>query len=153
MDTNKCRYEIGFEFRPSFRSIVHHFEVRGYDAEKDMVLTIVYPKEGSPFDDSIEQAYLDGALETGDYIPMGNPKSLKEAVENRIGLSTFPEDNTVHVLTNPYAWLDTPKPRYSDVFTGPCCGRCIHRKGRTSNREWCKSHCNSDKCYRFKLEQ
>ena len=153
MEVKKCKYEAGFEFRPSFRSIVHHFEVRGYNAEKDMVLTTVYPKDGSPFNDSIEQAYIDGALETGDYIAMGNSGSLKEAVENRIGLPAFPEENTVHVITNPYAWLDTPKPKHNDVFTGPCCGRCVHRKGRTSNREWCKSHCNSEKCYRFKLEQ
>ena len=85
-DMNECRYEIGYRFRPAFRSILDYFEVRGYDAEKDMVLTTVYPKDGSPFEDSIEQVYLDGALINGDYIPMENnhiPGETVSSIQNR----------------------------------------------------------------------
>lgn len=40
-----------------------------------------------------------------------------------------------------------------DKFCGPCCDRCQHRFGTTSNRDWCSSHYENDKCYRFKLDK
>ena len=43
--------------------------------------------------------------------------------------------------------------RHVPKFCGPCCDRCQHRFGTTSNRDWCSSHYENDKCYRFKLDK
>lgn len=61
-------YSIGFKFKPTFSSNIDFFEIRGYDQERDMILTIVHPKSGSPFEDEIEKKYCDGAFFTGDYV-------------------------------------------------------------------------------------
>lgn len=58
---------VGTKFRPTFESNIDHFEVRGYDEKKRMVLTTVYPKNGSPFPDSIEEYYYEAAFDNGDY--------------------------------------------------------------------------------------
>ena len=50
----------GRRFRPTFSSNIDFFEIRGYDAERDMVLTTAHPKSGSAFDDEIEKRYLAG---------------------------------------------------------------------------------------------
>lgn len=59
--------DIGFKFVTAFPSNIHHFEVRGYDKEKDLVLTTVYTKDGQSFEDSIEAVYYDAAFDIGDY--------------------------------------------------------------------------------------
>lgn len=58
---------VGTKFRPTFESNIDHFEVRGYDEKKQMVLTTVYPKDGQPFEDSIEAVYYDAAFDIGEY--------------------------------------------------------------------------------------
>ena len=63
-------HPIGFQFKPTFPSNLDHFEVRGFDEKKKHVLTIVYPKNGSPFDDSIEEEYYEAAFAIGDYVPL-----------------------------------------------------------------------------------
>lgn len=60
--------ETGFKFKPTFSSPIDFFEVRGIDEKRNMVLTIVYPKNGEPFNDEIEKPYYEGAFITGDYI-------------------------------------------------------------------------------------
>lgn len=52
----------GRRFCPTFSSNIDFFEIRGYDAERDMVLTTAHPKGGSAFDDEIEERYLVGPL-------------------------------------------------------------------------------------------
>ena len=61
---------IGMKFKPTFRgSGIDHFEVRGYDKERDMVLTTCFPKDGrSSFPDEIEKVYFDAAFEIGEYV-------------------------------------------------------------------------------------
>ncbi len=60
-------YKIGFKFKPTFNSNIEYFEVRGIDEARDMVLTIVHPKNGFPFNDEIEKIYYESAFVTGDY--------------------------------------------------------------------------------------
>lgn len=128
----------GRRFRPTFSSNIDYFEIRGYDAERDMVLTTAHPKSGSAFDDEIKERYLVGAFEMGEYVAL--PMAAQPG-------------ETVHVLTNPYADLHRPvSPRQSE-FTGPSCARCHHRFGTTSNATWCKTHWQQSRCYRFKLEK
>jgi len=130
---------VGRRFRPTFDSPIDYFEIRGYDAERDMVLTTAHPKQGSPFDDEIEEVYLMGAFETGDYKVINPyPRNAGE----------FPETMVLHN----YAMPPSPPVR-KQKFCGPCCNRCQHRFGTTSNRDWCSSHYDSNKCYRFKLEK
>ena len=128
----------GRRFRPTFSSNIDFFEIRGYDAERDMVLTTAHPKSGSAFDDEIEERYLMGAFETGDYVALP---------------MTAQPGETVHVLTNPYADLHRPVSPRQPEFTGPSCARCHHRFGTTSNAAWCKTHWQQSRCYRFKLEK
>ena len=80
----------GRRFRPTFSSNIDFFEIRGYDSERDMVLTTAHPKGGSAFDDEIEERYLAGAFETGVYVAL--PMAAQPG-------------ETVHVLTNPYATI------------------------------------------------
>ena len=127
---------VGRRFRPTFTSNIDHFEFRGYDAERDMVLTRAFPKEGNPFDDEIEEAYLAGGFENGDYEP-DYPDSWSE-----------PHTYVLHNYDMPPA----PKP-LEQKFCGPCCNRCQHRFGRTSNAHWCEQNYQREKCYRFKLEK
>jgi hypothetical protein len=130
---------VGRCFRPTFDSPIDYFEIRGYDAERDMVLTTAHPKQGDPFDDEIEEVYLMGAFENGDYKAI-NPYSR--------GAGEFPETMVLHNYDMPPA-----PPVRKQKFCGPCCDRCQHRFGTTSNRDWCSSHYENDKCYRFKLEK
>ena len=60
--------EPGFKFKPTFTSSIDFFEVRGIDEKRNMVLTIVYPKNGEPFNDEIENPYYEAAFVTGDYV-------------------------------------------------------------------------------------
>lgn len=129
---------IGRKFKPSFSSNIDYFEIRGYDEKRKMVLTIAHPKEGSPFDDEIEEQYLVAAFENGDYRVCDRP--FNDGQE------------PTYVITNPREYLDYPRAEKKVAFDGPCCARCIHRFGRTSNSEWCKSHFQSERCYRFKLK-
>jgi len=62
------KYKIGFKFKPTFSSNINFFEVRGIDEERDMILTIVHPKQGFNFNDEIEREYYDSAFLTGDYV-------------------------------------------------------------------------------------
>lgn len=127
---------VGRRFRPTFQSPINYFEIRGYDKERDMVLTIAHPKEGQPFDDEIEECYLMGAFEKGEYEPV-YPKSWSE-----------PHTYEIHNY-------DMPQPRkpLEQKFNGPCCARCQHRFGRTSNAHWCEQNYQRERCYRFKLEK
>lgn len=129
----------GRRFRPTFCSPIDYFEIRGYDAERDMVLTTAHPKQGEPFDDEIEEVYLMAAFENGDY------KAVNPYPRNAGG---FPETMVLHNYDMPPA-----PPVRKQKFCGPCCDRCQHRFGTTSNRDWCSSHYENDKCYRFKLEK
>lgn len=128
----------GRRFRPTFDSPVDYFEIRGYDAERDMVLTTAHPKEGSPFDDEIEERYLVGAFETGDY------KAVNDMPV---------DERTFDIMARPYLDMTPPMVTRKQKFNGPCCDRCQHRFGTTSNREWCKTHWQQSRCYRFKLEK
>lgn len=56
----------------------------------------------------------------------------------------------IHIITNPFDGL-VPKER-KQIFHGPCCDRCQHRFGTTSNKHWCGSHWTNDRCNRFKLD-
>ena len=58
---------IGRKFRPTFKSNIDHYEIRGYDESTNMVFTKVYPCDGAAFDDEIEEQYLIGGFENGDY--------------------------------------------------------------------------------------
>ena len=60
--------QTGFKFKPTFSSNIDFFEVRGVDESRDMVLTIVHPKTGHPFNDEIERVYYESAFITGDYV-------------------------------------------------------------------------------------
>lgn len=124
---------VGRKFRPTFSSPIDHFTIRGYDAERDFVLTTAHPKEGEPFDDEIEARYLIGAFETGEYeaLPIVEPVTL-------------PFIN--------YRTISAPKPRRV-CYDGPSCNRCQHRFGSTSNSKWCQEHYKQERCYRFKLEK
>ena len=123
----------GRRFRPAFSSNIDYFEIRGYDAERDMVLTTAHPKGGSAFDDEIEERYLAAVFETDEYVALPG--------------------ETVHVLTNPYAAILGPVNPRKPKFTGPSCARCHHRFGTTSNAAWCETHWQQSRCYRFKLEK
>lgn len=126
----------GSRFRPTFSSNIDYFEIRGYDAERDMVLTTAHPKGGSAFDDEIEERYLVAAFETGEYVAI-NP---------------MPAGETVHVLHN-YHMPETTRAVRQQKFCGPSCARCHHRFGTTSNAAWCETHWQQSRCYRFKLEK
>ena len=128
----------GRRFRPTFSSPIDYFEIRGYDAERDMVLTTAHPKDGSPFDDEIEERYLVGAFETGDY------KAVNDMPV---------DERTLVIMARPYLDMMPPVVTRKQKFNGPCCDRCQHRFGSTSNREWCQQHYQDNRCYRFKLEK
>lgn len=120
----------GRRFRPTFSSNIDFFEIRGYDAERDLVLTTAHPKDGRAFDDEIEERYLAGAFETGEYVAI-NPLP-------------------VYVLHN-FNMPETIRAVRQQKFCGPSCARCHHRFGTTSNAAWCESHWQQSRCYRFKL--
>lgn len=127
---------IGTRFKPTFESNILYFKVRGYDKERDMVLTTVFPKEGNTFEDEIEARILLGAFETGDY------ERIREAYE---------QERTYQFYLNPYFPLIGEQKPLDVKFTGPCCARCKHGFGNTSNRDWCATHYENENCYRFKL--
>ena len=127
----------GRRFRPTFSSNIDFFEIRGYDAERDMVLTTAHPKGGSAFDDEIEERYLVGAFEKGEYVALP--------------MAALPGE-TVHVLPN-YNMPETIRAVHQQKFCGPSCARCHHRFGTTSNAAWCETHWQQSRCYRFKLEK
>ena len=56
---------IGRKFRPTFKSNIDHYEIRGYDEFTNMVFTKVYPCDGVAFDDEIEEQYLIGGFVSG----------------------------------------------------------------------------------------
>lgn len=128
----------GRRFRPTFSSNIDYFEIRGYDAERDMVLTTAHPKDGSPFDDEIEERYLVEAFENGDY----------KAVNDRPV-----DERTFEIMARPYLDMTPPTVTRKQKFNGLCCDRCQHRFGTTSNAAWCKTHWQQSRCYRFKLEK
>lgn len=139
METKSEMYKklVGRKFRPTFKSNIDHYEIRGYDDATEMVFTRVYPLDGMPFDDKIKEKYLIGAFETGDYEVCDRPK--------------FPNNDRTFVIHN---YHDVLKPREkAQLFNCQCCDRCVHRFGTTSNREWCIKHIGNDKCYRFKLDK
>ena len=127
---------VGRRFRPTFESNINYFKIRGYDSERNMVLTIAFPKEGEPFDDEIEASTLLAAFKIGDY------ERIREVWE---------QEHTYQFYLNPYYSLMGERKPLEVMFTGPCCARCRHRFGNTSNREWCATHYKSENCYRFKL--
>ena len=127
----------GRRFRPTFSSLIDYFEIIGYDAERDMVLTTAHPKDGSPFDDEIEERYLVGAFETGEY------KAVNDMPV---------DERTFDIMARPYRYMMPPVVTRKQKFNGPCCDRCQHRFGTTSNHEWCQQHYQNNRCYRFKLE-
>lgn len=59
----------------------------------------------------------------------------------------------MHFLTNPYYDMQQPPKLAKQKFCGPCCNRCQHRFGKTSNAHWCEQNNQREKCYRFKLER
>lgn len=127
---------IGKKFKPTFETEVDHYEIRGYDESREMVLTTVYTKGGHSFEDEIEEKYLAGALATGDYVPIHDHPKVKPVMMT---------------LTNPYN-AEALAIVKGVKFQGPCCSRCVNRYGG-SNRRYCEAHCNDDNCLRFKLEQ
>ena len=139
VNTDDYNSIVGTRFKPTFESNILYFKVRGYDAERDMVLTTAFPKEGQPFDDEIEALTLLNAFKAGEY------ERIKEIWER---------EQTYNFYLNPYyslmGMIGDRKP-LDVVFTGPCCARCRHRFGNTSNRGWCATHYKNENCYRFKL--
>lgn len=127
---------VGRRFRPTFESNINYFKIRGYDIDRNMVLTIAFPKKGEPFDDEIEASTLLAAFKIGDY------ERIREAWE---------QEHTYQLYLNPYHSLMDERKPLEVKFTGPCCARCQHRFGNTSNREWCATHYKNENCYRFKL--
>lgn len=135
-NNNDYNYIVGKRFKPTFESNINYFKIRGYDKERDMVLTTAFPKEGEPFDDEIEASTLLNAFKIGEY------ERVKEIWER---------EQTYNLYLQPYiSLLGNTKPM-DVLFTGPCCERCKHRFGSTSNREWCVTHYQNERCYRFKL--
>ena len=130
---------VGRKFKPTFETPINYFEIRGYDEDRAMVLTTAHPKEGEPFDDEIEEQYLIGAFETGDY------KAVDE----------FPSygSGQFELTARPYLDMMGPVNPRTQVFCGPCCNRCQHRFGTTKNKEFCQRNFSKDNCYRFKLEK
>jgi hypothetical protein len=126
----------GSRFKPTFESNILYFKVRGYDTERNMVLTIAFPKEGQPFDDEIEALTLLNAFKAGEY------ERIREAYE---------QEQTYPFYLNPYLYLIGEQKHLDVKFAGPCCARCKHRFGNTSNRDWCATHYGNENCYRFKL--
>lgn len=137
-ETNPNDYQsiVGSRFKPTFESNILYFKVRGYDAERNMVLTTAFPKEGQPFDDEIEALTLLNAFKAGEY------ERIREIWER---------EQTYQFYLHPYYSLIGERKPLDVVFTGPCCARCKHRFGNTSNREWCATHYKNENCYRFKL--
>lgn len=61
----------------------------------------------------------------------------------------------VYIMSNPFEYLEEfglMSKGHKQVFNGPCCDRCQHRFGTTSNKKWCSNHWTNDRCNRFKLE-
>ena len=139
----KNEYDMlqGRMFRPTFPSQIECYKIDCYDPKRDVVHTIVYPKEGSPFNDEIEERYFRAAFENGDY------EVVREQPLNERG-------DGAYIITNPYADLMGFVPTEREqLFHGPCCDRCQHRFGTTSNKHWCAFHWTNEKCYRFKLDK
>lgn len=128
---------IGSRFKPTFESNILYFKVRGYDTERNMVLTTAFPKEGQPFDDEIEALTLLNAFKAGEY------ERIREIWER--------EQTDPSYLYQYYYSLIGERMPLEVEFTGPCCARCKHRFGNTSNRDWCATHYKNENCYRFKL--
>ena len=137
---NSNYFKVGMKFRPTFSSNIEHFEVRGYDEQRDMVLTTVYPKDGHSFDDAIEAQYFGSAFETGEY------KEINDIDMQQTNSPRVPD----FALHNYYNF---PEVNVDVKFDGPCCGRCQHRFGTTTNKKFCSSHYNDERCWRFKLGQ
>ena len=138
----KNEYDMlqGRMFRPTFPSQIECYKIDGYDPKRDVVHTIVYPKEGSPFNDEIEERYFRAAFENGDY------EAIREQPLNERG-------DGAYIITNPYADLMGFVPTEREqLFHGPCCDRCQHRFGTTSNKHWCAFHWKDARCNRFKLD-
>lgn len=128
---------IGKQFRPTFESNIDHFKIRGYDDKRAVVLTVVYPKEGEPFDSEIEAKALLNALKIGEY------KSYNRDREKFL--------NNIFTLYNKYTWLlPNTKPR-EVIFHGNLCIRCKHKFGDIFI--FCHKHQYDEKCYKFKLDK
>lgn len=128
---------IGMAFKPTFQSNIDHYEVRGYDEDKKMVLTKVYSKDGNVFDDGIEEEYYQAAFENGDYVEIDNAPFVPEI--------SLPIHNYYNIPS-----FDTREPMFNDAQ----CMRCVNRFGyNTRQREWCENHHHCTKCYRFKLDK
>jgi len=127
----------GRRFRPTFKSDIRYFTIRGYDAERKMVLTTATMEDldAADFDTEIEEDALLNAFNIGEY------EVIKEIWEQEGAMQIF-------------SHMPTFEPKLIPVrFDGPCCGRCQHRWATTSNRHWCEEHYHSQRCYRFKLEK
>lgn len=77
---------------------------------------------------------------------------------NRIQLNGFGrlgriQERTFTIMARPYLDMMPPVVTRQQKFCGPSCARCHHRFGTTSNAEWCKTHWQRSRCYRFKLEK
>lgn len=127
----------GLRFRPTFSSNIDFFEIRGYDTERDIVLTTAHLKGGSAFDDEIWERNLALAFEMGDYVAL--PRVAQPG-------------KTVYVLPN-YHMPEATCAVRQQMFCGHSCARCHHRFGTTSNAAWCETHWQQSRCYRFKLEK
>ncbi len=130
----------GRRFRPTFESNIDFFEIRGYDEERDMVLTIVHPKEGSPFEDEIKESVLFGAFEIGEYKP------VKDSLFPVGGEQMFMLYGVQMFMLYNYYMPPAPKPS-TQKFCGPSCDRCLHRFGTTSNAPWCETHWQQSRRY------
>ena len=126
----------GSRFKPTFESNILYFKIRGFDTEHNMVLTTAFPKEGEPFDDEIDALTLLNTFKAGEY------ERIREVWE---------DEKAYEIYLNPYYSLMGEQKPLDVKFTGPCCERCKHRFGNTSNREWCTTHYGNENCYRFKL--
>lgn len=133
---NEYQDLIGKKFKPTFETEVDYYEIRGYDESREMVLTTVYTKSGSSFEDEIEEKYLAGAFATKDYVPIPDHPKVEPVTKK---------------LTNPYYANGLPIIK-SVRFNGPCCSRCEHRFGG-NNERYCISHCGDTNCMRFRFER
>lgn len=126
----------GSRFKPTFESNILYFKVRGFDTERNMVLTTAFQKEGEPFDDEIDALTLLNAFKAGEY------ERIREVWE---------DEKVYEIYLSPYYSLMGEQKPLDVVFTGECCARCRHRFGNTSNRDWCATHYKNENCYRFRL--
>lgn len=131
-------------FKPTFTSNIAFFEVVGIDEGAEIVNTKAYPKEGTPFDDSIELETLKMAFEIGEYDIIDKCLEKTEEFKTYTPLNAYPIVN----------YLGADGYEQKALINGSMCGRCKHRFGGSPNQKrYCANHHCDEICMRFKLDR